>query len=55
MLLTPVLFLLTTVIIDVYLQGYPESVSQRDLFKSTSLAEISSSNSIPLKAVKEHK
>ena len=50
--LTPVLTLLYIAIIEVYLQFFTESVSPRDIGKSTSPAEISSPNSLYLKAVK---
>ena len=50
--LTPVLYFLTTVIIEVYSQCFIESVSLRDIGKSTSRAEISSSSSLYFKAVK---
>ena len=50
--LTPVLFLKTTVIIEIYLECFTESVSLRDIGKPTSRVEISSSNSLYLKAVK---
>ena len=52
MLLTPVLYFITTVIIEVYLQCFTESVSLRDIGKPISLAEISSSSSLYLQAVK---
>ena len=48
--LTPVLCFLYTVIIEVYSQYFTESVSLRDIGKSTSRAEISSS--LYLEAVK---
>ena len=51
MLLTPVLNILTTVINEVYLQCFAQSVSQVDLGKSLR-AEISSSRCIIVKAVK---
>ena len=51
-LLTPVLYFLTTVIIEVYSQCFTESVSLRDIGKPTSRAEISSPSSSYLKAVK---
>ena len=51
-LLTPVLYFLTTVIIEVYSQCFTESVSLRDIGKPTSRAEISSPSSSWLKAVK---
>ena len=50
--LTPVLYFLTTVIIEVYSQCCTESVSLRDIGKSTSRAETSSPNSLYFKAVK---
>ena len=50
--LTPVLNFLTTVLIEVYSQCFTESVSIRDIGKSTSRAEISSSSSLYFKAVK---
>ena len=50
--LTPVLYIITSVIIGVYLQCFPESDSRTEIGKSTSRAEISSPSSIPLKAVK---
>ena len=50
--LTPVLHFLSTVIIEVYTQCFTESVSLRDIDKSTSRAEISSPSSFYLKAVK---
>ena len=49
--LTPVLFHITTVIIEIYLQCFIESVSLRDIGKPTSPVEISSPNSLYLKAV----
>ena len=51
-LLTPVLYCITTVLIDVYLQCFTESVSLRDIGKPTSRAEISSPSFLYLKAVK---
>ena len=51
-LLTPVLYYITTVLIEVYLLCLPESVSLRDIVEPTSRAEISSPGSIYLKAVK---
>ena len=51
-LLIPVLNFITTVIIEVYLQCFTESVSLRDIGKPTSRAEISSPRSLYLKAVK---
>ena len=50
--LTPVLTLLYIVIIKVYLQCFTESVSLRDIGKSTSCVEISSPNSLHLKSLK---
>ena len=50
--LTPVLYVLTTVIIEVYSQCFTESVSLRDIGKSTSRAEISSPSSLYFEAVK---
>ena len=50
--LTPLLYFLTIVIIEVYTQCFTESVSLRDIGKSTSRAEISSPCSIYLKAVR---
>ena len=50
--LTPVLYCITTVLIEVYLQCFTESVSLRDIGKPTWCAEISSSSSIYLRAVK---
>ena len=50
--LTPVLYFLTTVIIAVYSQCFTESVSHRDIGKSTSRAEMSSPSSLYFKAVK---
>ena len=51
-LLTPVLYFITTVIIEVYLQCFTESVSLRDIGKPSSRAEISSPSSLCFKAVK---
>ena len=51
-LLTPVLYFITTVIIEVYLQCFTESVSLRGIGKPTSRAEVSSPSSLYLKAVK---
>ena len=51
-LLTPLLYFITTVIIEVYLQCFIESVSLRDIGKPTWRAEISSPSSLYLKAVK---
>ena len=50
--LTPVLYFLTTVIIEVYSLSFTESVIPRDIGKSTSCAEISSPSSLYLKAGK---
>ena len=50
--LTPVLYFLTTEIIEVYSQCFTQSVSLRDIGKSTSRAEISCPSSIYLRAVK---
>ena len=50
--LTPVLYFLTTLLIEVYSQCHTESVSLRDIVKSTSRAEISSPSSLYFKAVK---
>ena len=50
--MTPVLYFITTVIIEVYLQCFTESVSLRDIDKPTSRAEITSPSSLYLKAVK---
>ena len=50
--LTPVLTLLYIVIIEVNLQGFTESVSLRYTGKPISRAQISSPNSLYLKAVK---
>ena len=49
--MTPVLSFLTTVIIEVYSQCFTESVSLRDVGKSTSRAEISSPSSLYSMAV----
>ena len=51
-LLTTVMYFITTVIIKVYLQRLTESVSLRDVGKPTSRAEISSPSSLYFKAVK---
>ena len=51
--LTPVLYFLTTVKIEVYSQCVTDSVSLRDIGKSTSRAEISSRRSLYCKAIKE--
>ena len=50
--LTPVLYFLYTVIIEVYSLGFTESVSLRDICKSTSRGKISSPSSVYFKAVK---
>ena len=55
--MTPLFDIITTVIIEVYLQnyrfiGFIESVSQRELGKYTSRAEISSPNTLYFKGVK---
>ena len=50
--LTPLLTLLYIVIIEVYLQCFTESVSQRDKGKPTSRVEKSSPSSLYFKAVK---
>ena len=50
--MTPVLYFITTVLIEVYLQGYTESIRLRDIDKPTSSAEICSPSSLYLKAVK---
>ena len=50
--MAPVLFFITTVIIEIYLQCFSESVSLRDIGKPTSRAEKSSSSSLYLKAIK---
>ena len=50
--LTPVLYFLTTEIIEVYSQCFTESVSLRDIGKSTSRAEISSPSFLYFKSVK---
>ena len=50
--LTPVLYFLTTLIIEVYSQCFTESVSLRDIGKSNSRAEISCPSSLYFKAVK---
>ena len=50
--LTPVLYFLFTVIIEVYPQYFTEAVSLRDIGKPTSRAEISSPSSLYLKAVR---
>ena len=50
--LTPVLYCVTIVLIEVYLLCLRESVSLRDIGKPTSRAEISSPSSLYFKAVK---
>ena len=50
--LTPVLYCITTVLIEVSVLCFLESVSLRKLGKPTSQAEISSPNSLYLKSVK---
>ena len=52
-LLTAVLYYITTVLIEVYLLCSTESVSLRDIGKRTSRAEISSPSSLHLRAVKK--
>ena len=51
-LFTLVLYFITTVIIEVYLQCFTESVSLRDIGKPTSRAEISTPSTLYHKAVK---
>ena len=51
--LTPVLYIFTTIINEVY-SAFTESVSQRAVSKPTSRTEISSPNLFPLKAVKNN-
>ena len=51
-LLTPVLDCITSLIKDVYHQCFTESVGLRDIGKPTSRAEISTSSSSYLKAIK---
>ena len=51
-LLTPVLYCITTVLIEVHLQCFTESISLRDIGKPTSRAQLSSPNSLYLRAVK---
>ena len=51
-LLSPVLYFITTVIIEVYRHCFTKSVSLRDIGKTTSRVEISSTSSFFLKAVK---
>ena len=46
------LYFITTVIIEMYLQCFTESVSLRDIGKPTSRAEISRPSSLYFKAVK---
>ena len=50
--LTPELFFITTVIIEIYLQCFTELVSLRDIGKPSSRAEICSPNSLHLKSVR---
>ena len=50
--LTPVLYCIITVLIDVYLLCFTESVSLRDIGNPTSRAELSSPSSSYPKAVK---
>ena len=50
--LTPVLYFLTTVIIEVYFHCFTESVNVRDIGESTSRAQLSSPSSLYFKAVK---
>ena len=50
--LTPVLFFITTVIIEIYLQCFTDWVSLRDIDQPTSSAEVSRPSSLYLKAVK---
>ena len=50
--LTPVSLFIITVIIEVYIQCFTESVTLRELGKPTLRAEISSPNSLYFKAVK---
>ena len=52
MLWTPLLYFITTVIIEVNLQCFTDSVSLRDIDKPTSRAEVSSPSSLYFKAVK---
>ena len=51
-LLTPLLYCITTVLIEVYLECFTESVGMKDIGKPTSRAEIGSPSSLYLKAVK---
>ena len=51
-LLTPVLFCITTVLIEVCLQCFTESVGLNDIGKPTSRADIISPSPLHLKAVK---
>ena len=53
MLWTPVLYFITTVIIEVYLHCFTDSVILRDIDKPTSRAEVSSPSSLYFKAEKE--
>ena len=50
--MTPLFYSIFTVIIEVHRQCFTESVSLRELGKPTSQAELSSTNSLYLKAVK---
>ena len=50
--LTSMLYIINTVIIEVYIQSFTESVSLGDIGEPTSRAEISSTNSLYFKAVK---
>ena len=50
--LTPVLYFLTTVIIEVYSECFTESVSLSDIGKSTLRAELGSPSALYFKAVK---
>ena len=51
-LLTPVLYFITTAVIEVYLQCFTELVRLRDIGKPTSRIKISSPNSLYFKAEK---
>ena len=51
--MTPVLYYIITVINEVHLQCFTESVSLKELGKPISRAEIGSPNSLYLKVVKE--
>ena len=50
--LTSVLFFITSVLIEIYLRCFTESVSLRDIGKPTSRAEICCPNSLYFKAAK---